>query len=753
MRLKDLINITGIVLAVLLSLSGCQSDLGFHNEGNREVQLVLCPSDMDVHNVNTKSISQEVNEGTASDYVVNDFWLFEYDDQNNLLGSPRYYLSSEFQSGQKVSLLMPDADKEFKIVVVANTHNPDILSSIKFNTLDNLQYSFLEVHSVADLYQISGNSYDLLMNGVVPIYSNTVSVECELFRNVAKFELKLINREAAGIDILSVQLKNVPDHMFLIDQIYSEEESFPSLSMSGFVNFEKEDINLESGKESSWIKYYLPRNMRGKNLSTTERDKNINAPENATYLEVMGVREQVRIIYKFYLGSDNINDFNVIPNNLYRMVIDFADAPDPNDSRVDDGSVVLLEESNSYLINPKQGQVKYTVPIENRINTYWNSESGRRNANWRNYLVNTEKEWVAEIIWQDVRKTQLKFIDEEGNQTDVYNGFRDGRYFSFVLADDAEAGNVIIGVRRAGDAGNPWTEAEGYMWSWHIWITDYNPYEEVGPWQDGKYIYELSESNGSLHRYAALDRIEMYRNRYIMDRNLGAKGYAKSDGWKKCRGVMYEYGRKDPFPGYDAKDSDGKVAEDAIYTIDKDGNVTATSVSFQSFDGVNIYNSVISPLKYYYNPASEGDWTIDNQYRIYSWNDLTKAVQKGKGKSFFDPCPPGWQLPDYKIWGDFDRADKSDWNVNAGDQGWMIDLSASSEDDELAYFPASGMRVRTTGAPGSGGAVCAFWSATEEAGLCTRYCYFANSVMYKEQSPGYRAMALPVRCISSQESK
>ena len=737
MRLKNHINTSGLFLAVLVLLSGCQLNPGFQIEEAREVQLVLCPSEMDSHDVNTKSVHQDVNEGTASDYAVKDFWLFEYDHMNNLVGSPMYYLSSEFQSGQKVSLLMPDSDKEFKIIVVANTHNPNILSSIKFNTLDNLQHSFLEVHSVADLYQTSGNSYDLLMNGVVPIYSNTVSVECELFRNVAKLELKLINRETAGIDILSVQLKNVPDHMFLIDQIYSEEESFPSLSMSGFINFEKEDIDLESGKESSWIKYYLPRNMRGKNLSTTERDKNINAPENATYLEVMGVREQVRITYKFYLGSDNINDFNVIPNNLYRMVIDFADAPDSNDSRVDDGSVVLLEESNSYLINPMQGQVIYTVPIENRINTYWSSESGRRNINWRNYLVNTEKEWVAEIIWQDVKKTQLKFIDEEGNKTNIYQGFRDGRYFSFVLADDAEAGNVIIGVRRAGDSSNPWTEAEGYMWSWHIWITDYNPYEEVGKWQDGKYIYELSGSNGSLHRYASFDRIGMYKDRYVMDRNLGAKGYTKSDGWQKAAGVMYEYGRKDPFPG-----------SDHIYK----GNGQDAGIAFVSSVGMNIYNSVTSPLTYY-TVESEGDWTEEDAYRIYTWNDLNKEVKKGQGKSFFDPCPPGWQLPVFEIWDDFDTADKSDWSITAGDEGWMIDLSASAEDEELAYFPASGMRVRTTGTYSNYGSVSAFWSATEESGTSVRYSYFEKGRMLKKQNAPYRSMGLPVRCVTSQEAK
>lgn len=703
-----------------------------------DIQLILSSSRMNVIDVSTKSVQVNVDEGTASDYEVNDFWLFEYDDEGGLIGAPTYYLYKEFKDLKYVSMIIPDPGKEFKVVVIANTHNPNLLSSLSYNTLDALSASYIEVHSSLDMVQESGTSCDLLMNGVFSLYDDTRKVNCNLYRNVAKLEVKLVNGRDTGITIRSLQLRSVPDRIFLVDQLYSNEATFPNLSESGFRSLEKDLLELSPGSESEWVRYYLPRNMRGKNLSTTETDKNINVPDNATYLEVVAVKEKgIQVIYRFYPGENDIDDFNLVPNHSYRFLIDFKALGDPNDTRVEDMSHIVLEESNSYLINPSVGRVKYTVPIENRINTYWSSESGRKNPDWQKYLVNSEKEWVAEVIWKDTEENLLVFVDDDGNTSASYNGRRDDRYFSFEV-DEFAPGNVLIGVRRKGSLADPWTKAEGYMWSWHVWVTDYNPYEDVGEWQDGKYIYELSGNNGSLHRYAALDRIEMYKNRYLMDRNLGAKGYAKSDGVEKSTGMFYQYGRKDPFP-----------ASDRVY----DGNSQSLTLEFVSAEGINIHDAVMSPLKYY--TKSSGDWLSDDTYRGYSWNDLNEEVKKGEGKSFFDPCPPGWQLHVYQVWGDFDKADKCDWTITGTkfDAGWMVDLTASAEDEEVAYFPASGLRLRTTGALNNSGTVCALWSVTEEAGEVVRYSYFEKDRMLKEQPGAYRAMGLPVRCITSRDSK
>lgn len=73
-----------------------------------------------------------------------------------------------------------------------------------------------------------------------------------------------------------------------------------------------------------------------------------------------------------------------------------------------------------------------------------------------------------------------------------------------------QQGNALIGLF------DTWGEC---VWSWHIWVTDYNP-------------------ESSSQKYSSGD--------IFMDRNLGAVGtdYTKVTA---C-GLYYQWGRKDPFP-------------------------------------------------------------------------------------------------------------------------------------------------------------------------------------------------------------
>ena len=76
-------------------------------------------------------------------------------------------------------------------------------------------------------------------------------------------------------------------------------------------------------------------------------------------------------------------------------------------------------------------------------------------------------------------------------------------------------------------------------WSWHIWVTD-NP-------ENGNVYSQGSETNISGTPFAV----------QYMDRNLGAtSGGFLGNQWQKSGGLMYEWGRKDPFPSLVHKDAD-----------------------------------------------------------------------------------------------------------------------------------------------------------------------------------------------------
>ena len=753
MRIKFIYVIA--ILSAFMCLSGCNRDVMPEQGSERTLSVSLLTAPISETSDVSKSVTGTVDEGTSSDYQVADFWLFEYGPDGSLLGTPRYYTGEDydFSAPVPVSVILPSSPEvSYKVIIVANTHDDSFLSGISYNTLNALKMSVIYVNSSEDLY--SGE--DLLMNGVVDITSSSSSVDCMMYRNVAKLALNLKNSPSSGIVINSVQLKNVPDRLFVADHFYAQETVFPDASLVDFVQLEKDVLDLQEGSEIQLL-YYLPRNMQGMNNSTTEAGKNVNAPANATYVEVLATRKESHapVRYRFYLGANDINDFNVKSNHLYEFVVDFSKFGDVNDNRVEDMSVVNLEDSNSYMVNPSDGSnIRYVVPIENRINTFWKSESGQLNAEWKDYLIGYGQEWVAEVIWQDVNKQVIKFCNDDGTLTDTYRGLADDRYFTFVTTDAAIGTpcNVVIGVRRASDSWSALTD--GYMWSWHLWLTDYDPDEDTGGWQDGIYTYPVS--GGSVQRYSSFEDISIYEgmNVFIMDRNFGAKGYTREHGWAKSTGTLYQYGRKDPFP-----------TADRVYDIT--GAATRTISRMPGI--VNLNATVLFPEKFITQEVKDVyDWSSEAKYRPYDWNDLHMAASKGESKSFFDPCPPGWRLPTYLIWSDFgnkNRANASNWFStdtndneyytadNGSDAGWLFYLDGKTMSGDVTYYPGSGMRNYTTGNYGGGGNG-ALWSAisSNAAGV---YLYYDNSsekYMLPSQS-FFRYMGMPVRCITTRDAE
>ncbi len=66
-------------------------------------------------------------------------------------------------------------------------------------------------------------------------------------------------------------------------------------------------------------------------------------------------------------------------------------------------------------------------------------------------------------------------------------------------------------------------DGDRIVWSWHVWVTGYDPEADIFEWTD---------ANGITYKY--------------MDRNLGALSAEKYS--KDALGLMYQWGRKDPFP-------------------------------------------------------------------------------------------------------------------------------------------------------------------------------------------------------------
>ena len=192
-----------------------------------------------------------------------------------------------------------------------------------------------------------------------------------------------------------------------------------------------------------------------------------------------------------------------------------------------------------------------------------------------------------------------------------------------VSANSSE--KVVVVQLNAGIVGNAVVAAkldDVIVWSWHVWVTDYDPMSDPFVWTD--------KSTGTSYTF--------------MDRNLGAKNAKKYDAGSL--GLLYQWGRKDPFVGADGTDS-------SVYVLkyDIDGNrvreVSEERPTYPSsdYESTNLLLSIQNPNTFYSAPSSAWpvvDWLTDDAQRQN--HDLWGGVSGYKTK--YDPCPEGWKVPE-----------------------------------------------------------------------------------------------------------
>lgn len=201
--------------------------------------------------------------------------------------------------------------------------------------------------------------------------------------------------------------------------------------------------------------------------------------------------------------------------------------------------------------------------------------------------INTER--VA-IVWQSSRNL-IQYLNYEHGVASFYIAKH---------ADDetkVTAGNAVIGAYDA---------ADNLLWSWHIWVVNYDPEAE------------------------ALN----YGDYTVMSRPLGALEN-KTDSQVSTLnsyGLYYQWGRKDPFPGpssYNASKGYLATIFDADYNTVPVQRVSAEEGG--SYDYANAH-----PTHFITTTGKHEDWcrTITNE--VKGWSATTKTVN--------DPCPYGWQV-------------------------------------------------------------------------------------------------------------
>lgn len=297
----------------------------------------------------------------------------------------------------------------------------------------------------------------------------------------------------------------------------------------------------------------------------------------------------------------------------------------------------------------------------------------------------------AEVLWQTV---------ETGVVSDV--ALTDEGRISFT-ATGAE-GNALIAAR----------DAEGrIVWSWHIWCTD-RPADQTYMQNPKKHVYTF------------------------MDRNLGATS-AEVD--VQSLGLLYQWGRKDPFPGAAAWYS---ITEPVLY-----GPVTGVTETAADAE-TTVAQAIRNPHVHYYQ--RNADW-LYNGRNDYLWgNPDGTTYSQDFQKSIYDPCPAGYKVPGVDAYMAFTTTGSSSGELNAvpneGTQrGWMVYYTAYGEGD-TAWFPYTGRRD-SNGSMGRGSYIY-YWTSAALAGQTRSFCLSYNNSTWETVNPlekTYRATATAVRCV------
>ena len=284
---------------------------------------------------------------------------------------------------------------------------------------------------------------------------------------------------------------------------------------------------------------------------------------------------------------------------------------------------------------------------------------------------------TVEVLWESFGTDEMPNVGDLLASVSYKNG-----YILFSTPENFRDGNAVIAAKNSKGT---------ILWSWHIWCA------EEG-WQE--HIYP---SNVGI----------------LMDRNLGAT--SATPGNVGALGLMFQWGRKDPFLGSSSIDNSIPALSTGLWTS------TSEKVSQDATQK--------NPMSFY---TGNGYWT-KNHLPAESWD---------VNKTFYDPCPVGWKVPkggDAGVW-NIPAFENGIWNPQ--NKGILVTV------DTLGYeiwYPAAGELYGYDGSLGLVGAEGYYWAYSVPADNTVDadrlvFSQYNGSLTLNPFWYGDRPNAYPVRC-------
>ena len=554
--------------------------------------------------------------------------------------------------------------------------------------------------------------------------ANTLAVS--LTRSVAKVSLNLTLPNGPDLFTVSaIKLMNVAKNLYYV------ESTAPTTS---------DELTDYTSDNSNAITWYIPENKAGTTSLSDWKDRyEGNAPATATYILIEGSYTPQNgtardVAYAIYLGDNDPADFNVARNTKYTVNASIRG------TNLDDGRVLVGKDlsaagtrtANCYVVKTTDANKWYRFKATVRGN-------GAQTAEDISYTgaeipagdkISPVK---AGLVWET--------RDNNGTvHTLDYVGYSRNGYIVFKLGSAPE-GNAVVAAKDG---------ASKILWSWHIWAT-----AAFGGDNIKEQTYETRPRSG-ISGYENITK----RTFKMMDRNLGAASAMPASKTEaeviKTYGLIYQFGRKDPFPGAgemkktdDAElipsyDADGVLVTKQLIMANNPKYLTNSQVvSGKGTDAAAISKQltyvVENPLVYVMSNGADASapgggsrsfnwiwaahkntlpWKVSNKLwgsDILDESNSNFFATKSVTKTIYDPCPYGYHMPQQDVWTNFlttangySTSTASEFNVVDDDKV----VSSDAQGFMHSTFPVFGRRFLTTGnAAVSGESNVAFYPA------------------------------------------
>ena len=416
--------------------------------------------------------------------------------------------------------------------------------------------------------------------------------------------------------------------------------------------------------------------------------------------------------------TKDVDDLLAKRNKVLKDATALGSAGAPYDLSTKGGSV-NRSTANSYVISAP-GHYRIPLVYGNAIENGNNNPSSYQTSNTGTYILSNFQDhaghaiddpWIekthgganasvdgAEVVWADaadlVHSPSITHVGGEG-------------FLDFeVTAADIQSGNAVVAVTKGSGA------SKTVLWSWHLWFAPKDALDKIKVTNHQNVNYYFTKEtlgwkptqwSGSTYSSARTVKVKVEQT----VANNGAKAYTvinitqNPGGVRKGATTLYQFGRKDAFPGVAKAD----LASNSHFTEN-------------AGDNMSIENGIQHPDLYYTwgsnwenNYSYNNLWSADNTARGFNDNSVVKTV--------YDPCPVGFKMPASNAFTGFtttgqNSSTQSELNIedsqtfqnNLGHNFWT-----NSSKTATIYFPASGCRDNSDGSLSTIGIFGSYWSA------------------------------------------